>query len=72
MTRFWDTVGIERRGDLLTVTLDKRPLKTPSGNTLFLPSKKSLLASLIATEWDHQATILKPHALPIVGLSRYC
>jgi ATP synthase F1 complex assembly factor 2 len=67
MKRFWDTVGIEKRGDSLIVTLDKRPLKTPSGNTLLLPSKKTLLASLIAAEWDHQVTLLKPHALPVVG-----
>jgi ATP synthase F1 complex assembly factor 2 len=67
MTRFWDTVGIEKRGDALTVTLDKRALRTPSGTTLLLPSTKSLLASLIAAEWDHQAKLLKPHALPVVG-----
>lgn len=67
MTRFWDTVGIEKRANLLAVTLDSRPLKTPSGNALLLPLKKRLLASLIATEWDHQATLLKPHALPIVS-----
>lgn len=69
MTRFWDTVGIEKRGDALTVTLDKRPLKTPSGNTLSLPSKKSLLASLIAAEWDHQFNLLKPHALPVTSIA---
>jgi len=68
MKRFWDVVGIEKRGDLLTVTLDNRPLKTPSGNTLLLPQSKSLLASLIAAEWDHQATLLKPHALPITSI----
>lgn len=67
MTRFWDTVDIEKRADSLAVTLDSRPLKTPSGNTLLLPLKKRLLASLIATEWDRQVTLLKPHALPVVS-----
>jgi len=71
MTRFWDAVGVEKRGDALAVTLDKRALKTPSGNTLLLPLRKSLLASLIAAEWDHQVTALKPHALPVVGLWTY-
>lgn len=67
MRRFWDDVGIEKRGDSLTVTLDNRALKTPSGNTLLLPQNKTLLASLIAAEWDHQETLLKPHALPVVS-----
>lgn len=68
MKRFWTDVGIGRRGDAFTVTLDDRALKTPDGNTLLLPQNKSLLASLIAAEWDHQATMLKPHALPVVSL----
>ena len=51
---------------MLAITLDKRALKTPSGKTLLLPTNKSLLASLIAAEWDHQETLLKPHALPMV------
>ncbi|RDB24109.1 ATP synthase mitochondrial F1 complex assembly factor 2 [Hypsizygus marmoreus] len=69
MKRFWDTVGVEKRGDALTVTLDKRALKTPSGNTLLLPGNKLLVASLIAAEWDHQATLLKPHALPMTSIA---
>jgi chaperone required for assembly of F1-ATPase len=69
MRRFWDVVGVEKQGDALTVTLDNRALKTPSGNTLLLPQNKTLLASLIAAEWDHQKTLLKPHALPVVSFS---
>jgi ATP synthase F1 complex assembly factor 2 len=78
MKRFWKNVGIEKRGDLLTVTLDKHALKTPSGNTLLIPHKRPLLATLIAAEWDHQETLLKPHALPMVSTfaawiySRFC
>jgi len=66
--RFWKDVGIERRGDSLVVTLDKRALKTPSGQTLLLPLNKGLPASLIATEWDHQEVLLKPHALPMTSI----
>lgn len=52
--------------------LDKRPLKTPSGHTLLLPENKRLVATLIANEWENQETLLKPHALPMVGnLLRY-
>ena len=66
--RFWKEVGIEKRGDSLTVTLDKRALKTPAGQTLLLPLNKTLPAALIAAEWDHQEVLLKPHALPMVKM----
>ncbi|KAG5652338.1 hypothetical protein H0H81_005359 [Sphagnurus paluster] len=69
MKRFWDKVGVERRGSSLAVTLDGRALKTPSGKVLALPGNKSLLASLIAAEWDHQETLLKPHALPATSIA---
>ena len=64
--RFWKDVGIEKRANDITVTLDQRPLKTPAGKTLLLPPSKILTAALIAAEWDHQETVLKPHALPMV------
>jgi len=69
MKRFWKTVGVEKQGDAFTVTLDKRPLKTPTGNTLLLPQSKALLATLIAHEWETQETLLKPHALPVTSLA---
>lgn len=67
LKRFWKTVGIDTRADGIAVTLDKRALKTPSGNTLLLPEKKRLVATLIANEWENQETLLKPHALPMVS-----
>lgn len=66
LKRFWKDVGIEKRGESYAVTLDKRPLKTPSGNALLLPPHKPLVASLIAIEWDNQEKLVKPHALPMV------
>jgi ATP synthase F1 complex assembly factor 2 len=71
MKRFWNTVGVDKRGDAFAVTLDKRALKTPSGNVLLLPTKKSLVATLIAAEWDNQETLIKPHALPMVCLNSH-
>lgn len=68
MKRFWKDVDIEKRGDSFAVTLDRRSLKTPSGNTLLLPGNKKLVATLVATEWDNQDKLLKPHALPITSL----
>ena len=66
LKRFWKEVGIEKRGESYAVTLDNRPLKTPSGNALLLPPHKPLVASLIAIEWDNQEKMVKPHALPMV------
>ena len=68
MKRFWKTVGIEKYDGSVSVTLDSRPLKTPAGKKLLLPPNKSLVATLIAAEWEHQEVLLKPHALPLVRL----
>lgn len=71
MKRFWKDVGIDKRGDDFVVTLDKRALKTPSGNVLLLPPDRGLLAALIAAEWDHQETLIKPFALPLVDVQSH-
>jgi len=67
LKRFWKTVGIESRDGGIVVTLDKRALKTPSGNILSLPKEKRLAATLIANEWENQDKFLKQHALPMVS-----
>lgn len=69
MKRFWKEVGIEKRKNMFTVTLDGRVLKTPSGNPLLLPANKSLVASVIAAEWDHQHTCIRPHSLPMTSIA---
>ncbi|KAJ7694221.1 hypothetical protein B0H17DRAFT_1058254 [Mycena rosella] len=66
--RFWKEVKVGRRQDAYTVMLDHRALKTPSGNTLLVPPQKSLVATLVAAEWENQETLLKPHALPMTSL----
>lgn len=68
LKRFWKSVGIESRDNGLAITLDKRPLRTPGGKPLLLPQHKRLVAALIATEWENQETLLKPHALPVVRM----
>ncbi|KIK97399.1 hypothetical protein PAXRUDRAFT_824945 [Paxillus rubicundulus Ve08.2h10] len=69
LKRFWKTVGIDTRADGIAVTLDKRALKTPSGNTLLLPENKRVVATLIANEWENQTILLKPHALPLTSVA---
>lgn len=69
LKRFWKTVGIDIRNDGIAVTLDKRALKTPSGNTLLLPKEKRLAATAIADEWENQEIFLKQHALPMTSIT---
>jgi ATP synthase mitochondrial F1 complex assembly factor 2 len=66
LTRFWKTVDLQVRGGALAITLDSRPLKTPTGKPLLLPCSKRLAATLIVTEWENQRNVLKSHALPMV------
>ncbi|KAM5535615.1 hypothetical protein V8D89_010782 [Ganoderma adspersum] len=69
LKRFWKDVDIEKRDGGYAVTLDKRPLRTPSGNRLIIPLEKRLVAALIASEWENQTILLKPHALPMTSLA---
>ena len=52
--RFYGAVSTGRTADGTTVLLDGRPVKTPGGKTLTTPT--SLLADMLAREWDAQAT----------------
>ncbi|KAI6039946.1 hypothetical protein EDC04DRAFT_2680300 [Pisolithus marmoratus] len=69
LKRFWKTVGIDIKDNGIVVTLDKRALKTPSGNTLLLPKEKRLAATIIANEWENQEKFLKQHALPVTSIA---
>ena len=61
-------MDIEEREDAFAVRLDKRPLKTPSGNQLLFPKSRRVAATLVASEWDNQETLLKQHSLPLVSI----
>lgn len=49
-----------------TVTLDNRPLRTPLGLPLSLPSMQLALA--VASEWDAQKDHLRPAQMPLMTL----
>ncbi|KLO18802.1 ATP12-domain-containing protein [Schizopora paradoxa] len=69
MKRFWKKVDVSPNAEGITITLDKRPLKTPSGNVLVLPRSKPLIASLVVHEWENQEKVLKPHTLPVTSIA---
>ncbi|EIW60758.1 ATP12-domain-containing protein [Trametes versicolor FP-101664 SS1] len=68
LKRFWKSVGIDKQQGGYAVTLDSRPLKTPGGNPMIIPPQKRLVAALVASEWENQDTVLKPHALPMTSI----
>jgi len=49
------------------ILLDGRPVKTPSRRDLALPT--ALLAEAVADEWNAQAEIVNPRAMPLTGLA---
>ncbi|CAE6435765.1 unnamed protein product [Rhizoctonia solani] len=69
LKRFWKKVDIAEKDGILTVTLDKRALRTPEGAKLEVPNSHRLLASLIAIEWENQEKLIKPHALPMTSIA---
>lgn len=75
MTKFWKSVRVEQRPDSKgvahnVVTLDGKPVKTPGGFTLFLPTSKPALAHLICHEWSILTTQkIKHHSLPLTSIA---
>jgi len=58
------TVG---EGTPYPLLLDRRPVKTPAGNTLAAPALS--LAQAIAAEWDAQGERIDPAAMPLTRLA---
>ena len=70
LKRFWSTVGIMQQPDTTYwITLDGRPLRTPSGARLAVPADRKILALLIANEWENQKEALKAPGLPMTSLA---
>lgn len=69
LNRFWKKAEISADTSGYRITLDGRPIRTPSNNTLHIPHDKRVLAALIAHEWDVQDKILKTHTLPMTSLA---
>lgn len=70
MKRFWKTVAVEDSSLGYLVTLDKKPIKTPSSATLQIPPSKKTLAILIAAEWAQVSSAnIRQHQLPLTSLA---
>jgi chaperone required for assembly of F1-ATPase len=67
MKRFYKDVSVAARKDGHAVLLDGKPVRTPGGNALVLPSES--LASAIASEWRDQGEDIVAASMPLLRLS---
>jgi chaperone required for assembly of F1-ATPase len=67
MKRFYKEVTVAPVEGGFAVLLDGRPVKTPAGNALILPTEK--LAAAIAAEWRGQGDQIIATAMPLLRLA---
>jgi chaperone required for assembly of F1-ATPase len=61
--RFYKEVGVGEADGGFTVTLDGKPIKTPSGKVVLVP--KRAIADAIAAEWAAQGETIDPLTMPM-------
>ena len=61
--RFYADAGVGEADGGYTVTLDGKPIKTPSGRTVIVPARS--LAEMIAAEWNAQGEFIEPLTMPL-------
>ncbi len=65
--RFYESAGVAQNGDLFEVTLDGKPVRTPSRRPLATPSHD--LSQAIANEWQAQTDVIDPANMPLTRLA---
>jgi chaperone required for assembly of F1-ATPase len=60
--RFYVRAGVVESPDGFAITLDDRPVRTPSGRPLAAPNRK--IADAIVAEWDAQQEFIDPLTMP--------
>lgn len=65
--RFYKSAGFAETEGGFAVRLDGKPVKTPAGRALVVPSHA--LAEAMAAEWEAQETEVKPHSMPLTQLA---
>jgi len=64
--RFYKNAAVQNADGAFAVTLDDRPIKTPAGNAMNLPSHA--LADAVAGEWNAQGEEIDPKSMPLMQL----
>lgn len=67
MRRFWKEVTLESTPLGQAVRLDGRPVKTPTGNALALPTQQ--MADAVVAEWEAVEKTLNPIMMPVTGFA---
>ena len=65
--RFYKVVSVGQASDTTGVLLDGKPVRTPAGRRLSVPTAQ--LADTLAKEWDAQATHIDMNAMPATRLA---
>jgi len=65
--RFYDTVAVRQFASGFGILLDGKPVRTPGGNALALPSEAA--ATLVAEEWRAVAERIDPGLMPLTRLA---
>jgi chaperone required for assembly of F1-ATPase len=65
--RFYTTAGIASAPDGFSITLDDKPVRTPSRRPLVAPTRQ--IAEAVAAEWAAQDAIINPMTMPLTRLA---
>lgn len=65
--RFYTEVGLAEADGGFAITLDGKPIRTPSGRHVVIPSRE--LAEAVAAEWAQQKQTLDPVTMPLTRLA---
>jgi chaperone required for assembly of F1-ATPase len=61
--RFYAKAGVAETPDGFTITLDDKPIRTPSGRSVVAPTRE--IADAIVAEWDAQQETIDPLTMPL-------
>jgi len=61
--RFYASAGVAEADGGFAVTLDGKPIRTPSGRQVVAPTRE--IAEAIAAEWNAQAEMINPLTMPL-------
>jgi chaperone required for assembly of F1-ATPase len=65
--RFYGKAGLAETPDGFAVTLDDKPIRTPSGRQLVVPVRE--IAEAIVAEWEAQKEFIDPLTMPMTRLA---
>jgi chaperone required for assembly of F1-ATPase len=65
--RFYASTGVVEDSDGFAITLDGKPVRTPSGRALTAPARA--IAEAMAAEWDAQHEFIDPLMMPMTRLA---